>query len=938
MRGTAVDPGRRAGRARERARRARGGHAGRRFSELRLLLLTGGLVAGLVAGGTPEAMAQEGEGPEYDVQLPEGAGTYPTGSLLIRDLDAIWTATGEVIEGGSILIRDGVIEEVGTEVSLPEGGGDVEVVDGTGLTAIPGLVDEHSHTGMTGGGNEGTEAVVPEVKVLDALDPGSFGIYRALSGGVTTARIMHGSSNPIGGQSAVIKMRWGMEAARDLLVPGAPRFVKFALGENVTRKNRRRPDRPTRFPASRPGVEAILEEAFTAARAYRDAWARYDEDPASFDEPPRRDLRLEALVDIMEGRIRVHAHSYRADEILMLLRLAERYGFRIDVLTHVMEGFKVAAEMAEHGAAGSTFSDWWQYKLEAYDAIPHNAALMHEAGVLTAINSDIPWLQSFMIHEIPKPVKYGGVSKEEALRMLTLNPARMMHIDDRVGSLEAGKEGDVVLLSADPFDAYARVEKTVVDGIVYYDLSDEEETRDEPFIAQPDFEPGAPVADRARAVPRRGSSAGGGSGDGGEAGGSGAQRPEREPLQGDDFALVGGTVHPVASGAIENGVVVVRAGLITAVGPRSRIEVPDDVEVVDVSGRHVYPGMIDPLTYLGLFEFGQSGNATDVNDTGDYNPHLRAISSVDMHGAAIPVARANGITAALTAQQTGVVQGTAGFIQLRGDTWERAAVEAEAALVVDLPAPSEAPEDAEEPSLEDDEALAGLVELFLRAREYEAEPTVRRDPTAAFWPNQWGGDRVPLEAMVPVMRGERPVLFRAATEWQIRTLFRFLDEFPELDAALVEGDEAWKVADELARRELPVIITSAYSPTSSRDESITAAYRNAAHLERAGVTVAFGTDDSPDVRNLPYHAAHSVAFGLSRLAAVRAVTLAPAEILGVDAVTGSLEAGKRADLIVTDGDPLQYLTRVERMFIEGVEVDPRENKHDRLFGQFRGRR
>src|SRR5690606_33673808 len=263
-------------------------------------------------------------------------------------------------------------------------------IDGRGYTAMPGIVDEHSHIAMGGGTNEGTAPVVPEVRVIETLDPSDFAIYQALSGGVTTAQILHGSANPIGGQGATIKTRWGLTDAFQLLIGDAPRTVKFALGENVTQKNRSTPT--DRFPASRAGVEAVYDQAFTAAQEYRDAWAAYRRNPRG-QQAPRRDLRLEALVDIMEGRIRVHAHSYRSDEILMLMRVAERYGFRIDAFTHVLEGYRVADELARHGAAASTFSDWWMYKLEAFEATPWNAAIMHDRGVLTSLNSDIPWLQ-----------------------------------------------------------------------------------------------------------------------------------------------------------------------------------------------------------------------------------------------------------------------------------------------------------------------------------------------------------------------------------------------------------------------------------------------------------------------------------------------------------------------------------------------------------------
>lgn len=926
-----------------------------------------GLVAALVAGAlvAPCALAAQQAtttfGP-WEPQIPENAGTYPVGDLFIRGADTVWTAAGEPIAGGSILIRDGVIEAVGTDLTPPDG---VRVVDGAGMHAIPGLVDEHSHIAMAAT-NEGSSPIVAEIRVLDALDPDDFGIYRALSGGVTTARIMHGSANPIGGQSAVIKPRWGMEDTHDLLIPGAPRFVKFALGENVTRKGSPGNDR---FPGSRQGVEAVYRSAFTAALDYKAEHERYEANPGDFRVPPRTDLRMEALLDIMEGRIRVHAHSYRSDEILMLMRIAEEFNFRIDVFTHVLEGYKVAAEMAEHGAAGSTFSDWWQYKLEAYDAIPHNAALMHEAGVLTGINTDIPWLQSFFFKEIAKPVRYGGVDPQVALQMLTLNPAKMMHIDDKVGSLEEGKQGDLVLLSGSPFDVYTRVEKTVVDGIVYYDLSDEAGTRAEPFIA---LDPGMPGDATEVALP---------------AAATGAVPAAAE---GEVVALVGGTVHPVSSAAIADGVVVLQGERILAVGAADAVSIPAGARRVDVSGRHVYPGFIDPISTLGIFEIGAIGQATDTDEIGQYNPHVRAIAAVQPHGAGMRVARMNGITATMVAQTSGIVEGMGGLIELSDDdTFERVAIEDRAALVVDFPAPSVRPGQAEletfahthdqlfaggndgpwtleadhahdpmpratagaastaarqeadgpEASL-DGQLLSELVELFRRATVYAESPSTSDDPTRRFEAQVWAGDRVMLEAMRPAVTGEVPVFFRLESDWQIEHLFLFMDEFPAVRPVVVGGTQAYKVADELAERGVPVIVTlnSGYRPTPDRDESVVASWRNAALLRQAGVTVAFGSDDSADARNIPYMAAHAVAFGLPRDEALRGLTLSSAEALGVAESMGSLEPGKRADILVTDGDPLQMLTRIEHMFVGGVEVDPLDNKHDRLYEQFRGRR
>lgn len=917
--------------------------------------LTVALLAFFSLFAPAEATAQAPVGP-WEPQIPEGSGTYPTGTLLVRNADTVWTAAGRALAGADILIRDGIIREIGTGLSAPGG---ARVIDATGLTVIPGIVDEHSHIAMAAT-NEFTAPLVPEVRVMDALEPDAFGIYRALSGGVTTARIMHGSSNPVGGQSAVIKTRWGMEASHDLLIPGAPRFVKFALGENVTRKGGAF-NASARFPRSRQGVEAIYRQAFTAAREYGEAWDAYRTHPSDFAVPPRRDLRLEALLDIMEGRIRVHAHSYRSDEILMLMRIAEEFGFRIDVFTHVLEGYKVAAEMAEHGAAGSTFSDWWQYKREAFDATPYNAAIMHEQGVLTGINSDIPWLQSFMITEIAKPVKYGGLSPEEALRMLTLYPARMMHIDDKVGSLEAGKQGDLVLLSGSPFDSFTRVEKTVVDGIIYYDLSAEAETRGEPILAQDGDGVIAPVAqdgpaagrtDRARstgadrdagaastadvdASAESAANVGAGMTGGPSAGAAAsATAPQRVVT-----ALVGATVHPVSGPAIQDGVVVVEGDRIIAVGRRSQVEIPAGARRVDVSGHHVYPGLIDAVSNLGLIEFGQVGQATDLLEVGEYNPHVRAVAAVQPHYPDMKVARMNGITAAGVAQATGTIQGTMGVLALSDDdTWERAAIRQNGPLLVDFPVSGDGDED-EEPAL-DGARVEELVEVFTRAREYAARQSVQNDPTQPFEANVWGGDRVFLEAMLPAMRGQVPVLFRADSDWAIRHVLLFAEEFPEIRPAILGGQDAFRVADELARAGVPVVlnIDAAYRPTGDRDESITAAYRNAAVLTAAGVTVGFASDEGSGgdgiARNLPYMAAWQVAFGLDEDDALRALTLNNAQILGLADEMGSLEPGKRADLIVTDGSPLQILTEIRHMFVGGVEVDPLDNKHTDLYRDF----
>ena len=849
--------------------------------------------------------------------------TPPSGTMLIQNLDAIWTAAGPVLRNASILIRDGVIREIGTNVSRPA---NATVIDGRGMTAMPGVVDEHSHIAMGPFSNEATAPVVPEVRVIDSLDPRDFGIYQALSGGVTTAQILHGSANPIGGQAAIIKLRWGTEEPFGLLVKGAPRNVKFALGENVTQKNNGSPT--NRFPASRAGVEAAFEQAFAAAQDYRKAWQDYNRNPKSFKVPPRRDLRLEALVDIMEGRIRVHAHSYRADEILMLARVAEKYGFRIDAFTHVLEGYRVADELREHGAGASTFSDWWGYKLEVANATPYNPAILYTHGVLTSLNSDIPWLQSFLLYEMQKPVKYGGVPKEEALKMLTLNPAKQLRIDNQVGSLEVGKSGDVVLLNGDPFNTFSRVEKTIIEGIVYYDRTDEQRSRHEPVRNVPNI-----VAPAAAVAP-------------GPVATNLAFEPpmfpdtqkledpiDRSPVT----AITGATVHPVSRAPIANGVVLIENGVIKAVGAASEVSIPANAKRVDASGKHVYPGLVDPLTSLGLVDIESIPSARDDREIGAFNPHVRSLFGINVFSNDIPVARANGITSVLSIPATGTVRGSGSLIQLKGDTPEKMGIVDRAALVVNFPSPKG--ESWEKPSLEGD-ALENLVSLFRRATQYAANPTTLHDPTQRFEINVDPNDRVLFDAMVPAMKGEQPIIFIAQSERDLKSLMMFLDTFPKIKAVVGGGNQAYHIVDDLVKRSIPVIIGTAFTPNDFRDDPVTAPWRLGALLREKGVKIAFTTSFSPEgvseVRNLPYAAARSVSYGLPEDEGIRALTLSAAEILGVQNRIGSLDAGKRADLIITDGNPMQIITHVERMWIGGEEM-PLASHHTQLYWQFKNR-
>src|SRR5690348_7244048 len=396
------------------------------------------------------------------------AANAPDSSVLVIQNATILTVTHGVIEHGSILIRDGKIAEVGTNVRAPK---DAQVIDAGGQFVMPGIIDCHSHIAIDGSVNEGSISVSSIANTADVLDSDDIAIYRDLAGGVTTANILHGSANPIGGQTIVIKLRWGQPASK-LPFEGAMPGIKFALGENPKRSNFSFPGQPKRYPATRMGVEETIRAAFTEARDYKNTWDTYNKRVAGGEKnliPPRRDLRLEPLVEVLEGKRYVHSHCYREDEILMLLRVAKEFGFKVRTFQHVLEGYKVADEIAASGAGASTFSDWWAYKVEAYDAIPYNAALMTKRGVVVSINSDDAEEATHLNQEAAKSMKYGGLSHDEALRLVTLNPAIQLGIDKRVGSIDVGKDADLVIYNHDPLSAYAVVQKTLIDGRVYFD-------------------------------------------------------------------------------------------------------------------------------------------------------------------------------------------------------------------------------------------------------------------------------------------------------------------------------------------------------------------------------------------------------------------------------------------------------------------------------------
>jgi imidazolonepropionase-like amidohydrolase len=825
--------------------------------------------------------------PASEIEADRHPKVHTGGNVLLRGATVLTVAKGTHPDT-DVLIQGGKITAIGKKLEAPAG---VTVIDVTGMFIMPGVIDTHCHFAVSGGVNEFSLSVVPEVRVKDVIDSEDVQIYRALAGGVTTSRLLHGSANVIGGQDAVIKLKFG-EPVSKILLADAPRGVKFALGENVKRTD-------GRFPNTRLGVEAVLIRAFTEAQAYRHARDEYESARQSGRpaREPRRDLRLEALADILRGDLRVHCHCYRSDEILMLLRVADQFGFKIRSLQHVLEGYKIAAEIADHGASCSTFSDWWAYKIEAYDAIPFNSALLNEAGVTVCLKSDSNELMRHLYQEAGKCVKYGGMSEDEALRTITLNGAKQLGLEKRTGSIEIGKDGDLAIFNGHPLNSYSRCEMTLVDGEVYFQRSE----KLTPYTLAA-ASPAKPVA------------------------------PVKLPISTvNTYVLQGATVHPVTGPVLQNHRVVVKDGKIARLEPMTTpaAEVPG-ISVIEAHGMHVYPGMIDAATVLGLTEVDSARETQDYTEGGDFQPDLRASTAINPDSELIPVTRANGVTTVLTRPTGSIIAGQGALINLAGWVPKEMTVLDPVALNIEFPGAF--PSFTGDPTLpmvgraiakkQRAEKLRRLRELFKQAIAYDdarkASPARTANPR--------------LEALVPYVRGQKPVIIQANRAQEIREALKFGEEF-KLKAIISGGFESWKVIDELKKQKTPVILGPVMTLPQESYDPYDAPFTCALRLHEAGIPFCIRSSGTSNTRNLPYEAAMAVSYGLPADEGLKAVTLYPAKILGVADQLGSIEQGKRANLVLANGDILQASTQVLAVFIDGKPHEP-ASKHTRLYERY----
>lgn len=801
------------------------------------------------------------------------------GDCLIRG-GKVFTITKGTMAKADILVRNGKIERIAPHIDLPPG---VTVIEAGGKCVLPGLIDAHSHRGEQES-NEWAATAVPEVRIEDVLDPEQDGLYFAIANGITTGMLLHGSSDAIGGQSIVVKHRF-KKAPEDMPFKGAPRMIKFALGENVSEKLN---PNGTRFPKTRAGVESVYRRAFADAKAYMRLWDDYRDKPTG--APPRRDLRLETLADILRGKIWVQCHSYRQDEILMMVRLSQEFGFKLAAMQHALEAYKVAPELAKARVPASMFSDAWNYKVEVFDAIPMGVSICVRAGVLSSVNTDTFGGLAPLNLDAAKTMRY-GVTEEEALKLVTINPAKQIGVDKWVGSLEVGKDADISIWSGHPFSVYSKCDETLIDGEIVFKRRDA--LKVDPYSAvKSAVTPSVLESDLQAPIPEA-------------------------PC----YALVGGTIDPVSSGPIPNGVLVIRDGKIAAIGGADT-PIPSDARKVNVKGLLVYPGFIDGGSDVGINEVPSVPSMRDDLENGPFQPDLRFWTSINPESVKIPIARCGGVTSAfIRPNGNGLIAGQGCVVNMDGSTREEMQIAPMASLHVFFP-----------------EGLNPAFRSFLPAsvvEEREKGIEVNRDAVKDYFAaaKRYALARAAgiveadakFEAMLPYLEGKKPVVVHANAEEAIRASLAWAKS-AGIRMILAGGAESWKVTKELLDQKVPVLYSAPatscpgenrpYGEMDPYDSNLAAP----GLLQKAGIPFALQTGDSAGIMNLAWAAGELCAFGLPHGAAVRAITLGAAEILGVADTVGSLQVGKTANVIVTDGDPLEITTQLRYEFIKGRPV------------------
>jgi imidazolonepropionase-like amidohydrolase len=808
----------------------------------------------------------------------------------------IYTATtDEPIQNGTLVISAGRVLAVGgKETPIPAG---AETIDLKGKEIIPGLVDTHSHIGLfakpstpgSSDGNESSGPIQPGLRARDAIHPDDPGIRMATAGGITVANIMPGSGNAIGGQTEYVKLRGkSIEEMRILgkTADGRPVVggLKMANGENPKGYGRNK----QQAPFTRMKIAALQREQFVKAKEYMAKLAT--------EKKPERDLALEPLVEVLEKQRTVHFHCHRADDMLTAVRIAEEFGFEL-VLQHGTEGYRIADILAKKKIPVShTILDSPGGKAETIGLLEENAAAMDKAGVMVAINTDDSITESRFFLRTGAIAVRGGMSEAAALKSLTITAAKLLHLDHRLGSLEAGKDADFVVLNGAPFSTYTKVTQTWIDGKKVFDAANENDRayRDGGFLLpRPEKLPAlleVKIPSKVEAFPPRANPP--------------AVRPN--PLA---IVIQAGRVHTGIGEPINSGVVVVRDGKIVAVGKAGEVQEPAGATTIRTT--HVTPGLIDPYTVVGLSGAWNISADQDQDEPSDPNQaELRVLDGFNPHDPLMEFLRANGVSVAhVTPGRMNPIAGRTAIFRTDGKSAETAALNTNFALLVNL---GEVPKEsfkAKGPT-----TRMGTAALVRKALS-EAQVVMKN-------PEKKNAASPKVAALFPALEGKISVIFAAHRADDVRTGLRIAEEF-QLKPMIALGTETWMMAEELATKKIPVIVHPTMQRAAGSLETQHTLLANAALLHAAKVPISIGTGFEgyvPKTRNLRAEAAMAAANGLGHEQALKAITLDAAKQLGIDKDHGSIEVGKVADLVLYDGDPFEHATHVTHTMLAGKLV------------------
>jgi imidazolonepropionase-like amidohydrolase len=815
----------------------------------------------------------------------------------------IHTAAGKPIERGVLIVHHGKIVAVGAEdqVAIPE---NADVHDVTGLEIIPGLVDTHSHIGIFGrpqvpahaDGNELTNPVQPGLRAIDAINPDDPGIKMALAGGVTTANIMPGSGNAIGGQTLYVKLRGNAIEVMRILLGRMLGGIKFANGENPKGYGAK-----GLAPQTRMKTAALQREQLLKAQAYKRQWDSYRQAVKDGKKaaPPDRDLGMEPLVEVLERKRTVHFHTHRADDIMTAVRLSREFNFEL-VLQHCTEGYRVADLLAQFGIAVSlTLVDSPGGKPEVMGLLDENAAILQKAGVLVAINTDDFITESRFFLRSGAIAVRGGMSEDDALKALTINGAKILHLDDRLGSLEAGKDADFVVLSGRPFSVYTHVLQTWIDGVKVFDRAVHPDTT---------YQTGGFALSRRDRLPK-------------DAEALRAPAPAKCPAlpanavplrdKAERLAVLAGRIHTVSNGTISDGAILVEKGKIRFVGPRAKRELPPNTPVVTAAV--VTPGLIDTHAVVPLSgALNNKKSDQDQDELSDPNQaDLRVLDGFYPSEPLLEFVRQHGVTVVHAMPgPSNVIAGQTGIFRTFGRTAEQMSIRFPAGLVVNL---GEIPKSSYTGRLPSTRmGTANLVRnAFVQAQNHlQKKQGAAEDKRPAPSPK--------LDALEPFLAHRLPVYFNAHRSDDILTALRLGREF-NLQTVLAKATEGYLVIDEIVAAKVPVLVHPTMQRPSSM-ETINAHLGNAAALADKKISIALGTAFEgyvPKTRVLRYEAAMAMVNGLGFERALRSITLDAAKILAIDDRYGSLEAGKIADLVLYDGDPFEHTSHVTHTIMDG---------------------